>query len=150
MRYLGKEGELKFGRGIARGYVTTGAYSLPVELPAGEIRLDFARPGGEAELAVVAVAVSTINSLWSTAAVIVALVIVVLIMKFWPRITRHMHDDRAPSGPRIALLAGYVLLLLLMTALFRLVGLVAMLVIVLLIEVLRRAPRKKGKRNGAA
>ena len=142
--------ELRLRRGIARGYVTTGAYSLPVELPAGEIRLDFARPGGEAELAVVAVAVGTINNLWSTAAVIASLAIVALIMRFWPRLTRHKHGDGAAGKPGVGAVVGYALLLLLMTALCGPLGLGTAIIIVLLIEVLRRAPRRKDKGQGAA
>ena len=74
-------------------YTAGGTYSLPVTLPGsdaggpllGEVRLDFARPSGDAQLTLWAVPVSTIYRLYGTAGILAALLVVLVLMRVWPR-----------------------------------------------------------------
>jgi hypothetical protein len=66
-------------------YTAKGTYSLPVSLPEGEIRLDFSRPAGEAELSVWAVSHGTMRNLYGTIAIIIALLLIAGFVKVWPR-----------------------------------------------------------------
>ena len=73
-------------------YTARGTYSLPVTLPGsaasgpvpGEVRLDFARPSGQAQLTLWAVPVSTIYRLYGTAGILAALLVVLAVSKVWP------------------------------------------------------------------
>ncbi len=69
-------------------YVATGTYSLGVQLPAGAVQLDFARSGGDAEIAIWAVPVSMLDSLYKVGLIIAALLIVLGIARIWPRPTQ--------------------------------------------------------------
>jgi hypothetical protein len=66
-------------------HVAGGTYSLPVSLPADGVRLDFARPGGDAQLSIVAIPVGMIHNAKSTAIIAILATIAVVIIKFWPR-----------------------------------------------------------------
>lgn len=65
-------------------YVAGGTYSLPVSLPTDGVRLDFARPGGDAQLSIVAIPVGMIRNAKSTAIIAILAAITVVIIKFWP------------------------------------------------------------------
>ncbi|MCK5114815.1 MAG: hypothetical protein KAR11_08655, partial [Phycisphaerae bacterium] len=52
--------------GQAWGVTTGGTYSLPVELPDGQVQLDFARPGGAAELSITATPDALGASIWGS------------------------------------------------------------------------------------
>jgi hypothetical protein len=75
-------------------YTARGTYSLPVTLPRsasagqapGEVRLDFARPSGQAQLTLWAVPLNTIRKLYGTAAILAALFAVLALVKAWPRL----------------------------------------------------------------
>lgn len=97
-------------------YVAKDVYSLPVTLPAGEIRLDFARSAGEAELNILAVPAQTISNLYRTFFIVVVLFILIGIIKLWP----HPEVERPLSVKRVVV---YILLLIVMTILLGVVGL---------------------------
>jgi hypothetical protein len=113
-------------------YVAGGVYSLPVSLPEGEVRLDFARPSGSAELRIWAVPVGMINKLYGSVTITGLLCLLLLIIRVWPRPTS-----------RVPLTAGrvikYVLLLIMLSVFLGLFGLVASLFIILLNESVKGA-----------
>jgi len=126
-----------------RPYVARDVYSLPVTLPEGEVRLDFARPAGEARLSLWAVPVSAIRSFYSTLAVITALFVALGVIKIWPQIwpppcllpeARRGAEKRPISIKRIIV---YVLLLVVATLIVGLLGLLISIFIVLLCEARR-------------
>jgi len=121
-----------------RPYVARGIYSLPVTLPEGEVRLDFARPAGEAQISLWAVPVSAIHGLYSTLAVIAALFIALGVIKIWPTsfCFAKTKQRRPISVKRIIV---YVLLLVVLTLIVGLLGLLISLFIVLLCEARRGA-----------
>jgi hypothetical protein len=108
-------------------YVAKDVYSLPVTLPAGEIRLDFARSAGDAELSVLAVSAQTISNLYRTFFIIVVLCIVIGIIKLWPK----TQSGKPLSALRII---TYILLLVIMTVLLGAVGLLIGLLVILFRE----------------
>ena len=113
-------------------YVAKGIYSLPVTLPEGEVRLDFARPSGEAELSIWVVSVSTIRKLYGTLAVMVALILVLGIIKVWPK-----PETRRPISVKRIIV--YIALLVVLTVILGLIGLLVSLFIILLSESRRGA-----------
>ncbi|UCE50679.1 MAG: hypothetical protein JSW47_11035 [Phycisphaerales bacterium] len=113
-------------------YIASGTYSLPVTLPAGEVRLDFARPSGGAELSLWAVPQETLDNLYGTAAVIVGLLVIAGLVKIWPRSA----TKRPISVGRIV---GYILLLVVLTVLLGLLGVIISLLVILLSEARRGA-----------
>jgi hypothetical protein len=115
-----------------RPYVAKGIYSLPVTLPEGEVRLDFARPSGEAELSIWVVSVSTIRKLYGTLAVMVALILVLGIIKVWPK-----PETRRPISVKRIIV--YIALLVVLTVILGLIGLLVGLFIILLSESRRGA-----------
>ena len=125
----GEEGPRLAGTQI-RPYVARGIYSLPVSLPEGEVRLDFARPAGQARLSLWAIPVSAIHGLYSALAVIAALFIALGGIKIWP----HPAERRPSSVKRIIV---YVLLLVVMTLIAGLLGLLISLFVILLCEAKR-------------
>jgi hypothetical protein len=143
------------GRGRARGpapaeapgggeggfaYAATGTFSLPVELPEGEVHLDFARPGGQAELAVWAVRERSIQTAWRTAAIAVGALLLWLAVRLLARV-------RLPRGWKMpALVAAYVVLAAILVALGGLVGLAVWLALVLIAEIARRLLRRVARR----
>ena len=108
-------------------YVAAGVYSLPVTLPEGETRLDFARPSGDAELSILAIPVNTIHNLYGTVTVILALLVVMALIRIWPE----RNKEKQLSTRR---LVGYLVVVLLMTFIFGLVGLLISSVIILVSE----------------
>jgi hypothetical protein len=66
-------------------YTAAGTYSLPVSLPEGEVRLDFSRPAGEAELSLWAVSQGTMRNLYGTVAIVISLFVIAGLAKIWPR-----------------------------------------------------------------
>ena len=130
-------GTVGFDAGGLQPYVAKGTYSLPVTLPQGDVRLDFARPSGDAELTIWAVPEGTIKSLYGTIAVIVALLLGLWVIKIWPM----SPEKRAISVRRII---AYVLLLPALTIILGLMGLLISIFIILTIEGLsaRRAIAK--------
>jgi len=119
-------------------YVARDIYSLPVTLPEGEVRLDFARPAGEARLSLWAVPVSAIHSFYSALAVIAALFIVLGVIKIWPSsfCFAKTKQRRPISVKRIIV---YVLLLVVLTLIVGLLGLLISLFIIFLCEARRGA-----------
>ncbi len=102
-----------------------------MDLPRGGVHLDFARPGGQAELSVWAVRSSIIHKLFGTAAVAVAAVVLFLLGRVLARVQLKI------SIP-VAFVVGYVVLALVLLAFAGLAGLLAWLVIVAISELLRR------------
>ena len=132
------------GSGVAGGptvaaesldqYVAKGTYSLPVALPEGEIRLDFARSAGQAQLSIWAVPLATIRNLQATAAVVVVLLIVLGIIKIWPA-------TAAPISPKRAII--YLALFLTLTLTLGLLGLILILLAIFAVEAIRAASLRK-------
>ena len=105
-------------------YVAKDVYSLPVTLPTGEIRLDFARSAGEAQLSVLAVPAQTMSSLYKTFAIVVVFFIVIGIVKLWPQ-----PDTGKPlTAKRVVV---YIMLLAVMTIFLGVVGLLVGFLVVL-------------------
>jgi hypothetical protein len=108
-------------------YVARGTYSLPVTLPQGQVRLDFAKPMGEPELSILAVPVGMLHSLYSSLAVLGAMVVLLGGIKIWPQPAK-----RAPISVKRAII--YIVPLVAMTVLLGLLGLLISLAVILLIE----------------
>jgi hypothetical protein len=115
-------------------YVAKGTYSLPVALPEGEVRLDFARSAGQAQLSIWAVPLATIRNLQATAAVVVALLIVLGIIKIWPA-------TAAPISAKRAII--YLVLFLTLTLTLGLLGLIFILLAIFAVEAVRAASLRK-------
>jgi len=115
-------------------YVAKGTYSLPVALPQGEVRLDFARSAGEAQLSIWAVPLATIRNLQATVAVVVALFIVLGIIKIWPA-------TAAPISAKRAII--YLALFLTLTLTLGLLGLILTLLTIFAVEAVRAASLRK-------
>ena len=113
----------------AYAYTASGTYSLPVTLPAGEVRLDFTRPSGGAELSLWAVPLETLDNLYGTA-VIVAVLMIAGLVKIWPR-----SATKRPISARH--IVGYILLLVVLTLVLGLLGLFVSLLVILLSEARR-------------
>ncbi|MBN2210195.1 MAG: hypothetical protein JW709_02260 [Sedimentisphaerales bacterium] len=128
-----QEGE---AAGVQLHYAAAGMYSLPVTLPEGEVRLDFARPSGGAELSILAVPVKLIHNLYGTATVIVGLLLVLGVIKIWPK-----QGHKEPLSTRR--MVGYIVLLVLLTILAGLLGFLVSVVIILLSEIKRGVSGKR-------
>ena len=116
----------------AYAYTASGTYSLPVTLPAGEVRLDFTRPSGGAELSLWAVPAETLDNLYGTAAVVVTVLVMAGLVKVWPRsATKHPISARH--------IVGYILLLVVLTAILGLFGVIVSLLVILFSEARRGA-----------
>jgi len=115
-------------------YVAKGTYSLPVALPEGEVRLDFARSAGQAQLSIWAVPLATIRNLQATAAVVVALFIVLGIIKIWPA-------TAAPISAKRAII--YLALFLTLTLSLGLLGLILVLLAIFAVGAIRAASLRK-------
>lgn len=111
-------------------YTAKGIYSLPVTLPEAEVRLDFARPSGEAELSIWAVPLSTIRNLYGTIGIIAGLCVIAGIVKIWPQ-----PENRQPTSAKRVI--SYALLLVALTLVLGLLGLLISLFIILLSEAKR-------------
>ncbi len=66
-------------------YVSGSTFSLPVNLPDGQVRLDFVRMGGDAEVTVLAVPLRLSNNLYATGTLLVLLAIVAVLWRFIAR-----------------------------------------------------------------
>ncbi|MHC4666461.1 MAG: hypothetical protein ACYS9T_11005, partial [Planctomycetota bacterium] len=108
-------------------YVARGTYSLPVTLPQGQVRLDFAKPMGEPELSILAVPVGMLHSLYSSLAVLGAMVVLLGGIKIWPQ-----PEKRAPISVKRAII--YIVPLVALTVVLGLLGLLISLAVILLIE----------------
>ncbi len=115
-------------------YVAKGTYSLPVTLPEGEVRIDFARPAGDARLTIWAVPQTTINNLKATAAVLAVLLVVLGIIKIWPA-------KAVPISAKRAII--YFLVFLVLAVTLGLLGLILSLLIIFAAEALRGASLPK-------
>ena len=113
-------------------YAASGTYSLPVGLPQGQIRLDFARAGGEPRLRVYAVPVALLDSLLATAVLLAVLVVVLAVARLWPRPTQ-----RRPLRPLALLL--YVVVFVGLTFVLGLVGAAAAVLTIAATEARRGA-----------
>ncbi len=67
-------------------YVARAVYSLPVTLPQGEVRLDFARPGGEVQISLWVVPTSTLRNLYQTLTVLAAVLLAMGLVRVGPRL----------------------------------------------------------------
>ena len=99
-------------------------------LPEGEVRLDFARPSGEAELSIWAVPLSTIRNLYGTIGIIAGLCVIAGIVKIWPQ-----PENRQPTSAKRVI--SYALLFVVLTLVLGLLGLLISLFIILLSEAKR-------------
>ncbi|MBL7154750.1 MAG: hypothetical protein ISS79_13630, partial [Phycisphaerae bacterium] len=115
-------------------YVAKGTYSLPVTLPEGEVRIDFARPAADARLTIWAIPQTTINNLKATAAVLAVLLVVLGIIKIWPA-------KAAPISAKRAII--YFLVFLVLAVTLGLLGLILSLLIIFAAEALRDASLPK-------
>lgn len=111
-------------------YVAGGTYSLPVSLPGGGIRLDFARPSGQPRLSVLAVPVTMIQKCCGAAIVLVVLLALLAVIKIWPKTTR-----RAPLSTKLIIL--YIVLLAALTILLGLLGLFISILAILISQAAR-------------
>lgn len=111
-----------------QAYTSQNIYSLPVSLPSGgEIRLDFARPSGQAELSIWAVPQKTITNLVATLVIVVLLAVLIAIMKIWKQFSK----KRAIPGKTMIV---YAVLFVISTLLFGIFGLIASMLIILVNE----------------
>ena len=88
---FGKEAGGDFGG----AYVAKGTYSLPVTLPAGQVRLDFARPSGDAELSITAVPARLIDNAQNTAVLAAISIIVATAFALIRKISRSLKGRKA-------------------------------------------------------
>ncbi len=130
---------------IERAYISAkGTFSLPVELPQGEVELAFARPGGDAELEVLVVREGLLGGLEQTGGLFVVLALLWLIVM----LVRHA---AITSRKEIAgFIAPFVLLAALMLWMVGLMGLFAVAVLIIVVELLRRliASRRAARAAG--
>ena len=70
--------------------VASGTFSLPIDLPEGEFQMDFARPGGDAELGLYAIPKALPSRLWTTGGVVLGVLIFGLFIWRWTRIQKRM------------------------------------------------------------
>ena len=101
-------------------------------LPGGEVTLNFTRPSGGAKLSLWAIPKSTLSNLYGSLIVIVGLLVIVGLVKIWPR----SMTWRQLSAGRIV---GYTLLLIVLTLILGLLGLIGSLLVILLSEAKRGA-----------
>jgi hypothetical protein len=112
------------GEPAAEPYVARAVYSLPVTLPQGEVRLDFARPGGDVEISLWAVPTSTLKNLYRTLIVLVAVLIALGLVRIWPPLRR----PRPLSAKRIVV---YLCVLVLLGLILGLLGLLVGLLVII-------------------
>jgi hypothetical protein len=133
------EGTLSISGGVTIGsggletpYVGGGTFSLPVQLPAGDVQLDFSHPAGGASVAVWAVSLPMLHAAYATAGLVVCLIVLLLGGKLFKRSARW-------NVPRLHL-AIYLAVIVVLTLIAGLWGLAAAMVIDSIIEGLRRRP----------
>ena len=113
--------------GWGGAYAASGVYSLPVSLPGGGLRLDFARPSGDARLTIWAVPDSAVASTLNTLIVIVISIVAALAIRIWPR-----HFKLAAFNGRCVIV--YAILLVGLTIIFSVAGFIAAVVIAAISE----------------
>jgi hypothetical protein len=111
-------------------YVGKGTYSLPISLPEGEIRLDFARPGPDARLTLWAVPTRLVQALYGTAGVIVAALVLLGLIRIWPRSMR-------PAQLSARWVIIYVVLFVVLAVLLGLLGVIISVAGILATEAVR-------------
>ncbi|HUT30558.1 MAG TPA: hypothetical protein VMX13_12260 [Sedimentisphaerales bacterium] len=126
--------------GLERGdpvqpYVATGTYSLPVSLPEGEVRLDFARPGADARLTIWAVPTRMLQTLYATIAVIGAALVLLGLIRIWP----HSVTPRKMSVKRIVI---YIVLFVVLAVFLGLLGVIISIAGILITEAVRSSWRR--------
>ena len=119
-------------------YVSGNTYSLPVNLPGGEVRLDFAHPSGEVELSILAIPVNRIHTLYGSLVVLAVLVVLCYVIAKWPRM-----DRREPLTMRRVI--GYVALAVLLTLILSGLGLLIAVVIIMISEGARHVAASRAK-----
>ncbi|MCP4711353.1 MAG: hypothetical protein GY869_22260 [Planctomycetes bacterium] len=119
-------------------YVSGNTYSLPVNLPGGEVRLDFAHPSGEVELSILVIPVNRIHTLYGSLVVLAVLVVLCVVIAKWPRM-----DRREPLTVRRVI--GYVSLAVLLTLILASLGLLISVVIIIISEGARHVAASKSK-----
>jgi autotransporter-associated beta strand protein len=71
--------------GSTSGYVAGSTFSLPVSLPDGQVRLDFVRMGGDAEVTILAIPARLSSNLYATGTILVLLVVLAVLYRFIAR-----------------------------------------------------------------
>jgi hypothetical protein len=132
--FQGREGWAERG-GPVQPYVATGVYSLPVSLPEGEIRLDFARPGADAKLTLWAVPTRLLQTLYGTVAVIVAALVLLGLIRIWP----HSVTPRNMSVKRIVI---YIVVFVALAVSLGLLGVIISVAGILVSEAVRSSWRR--------
>ena len=90
------------GEDIGVLYAGGGTFSLPVSLPEGQVQLDFARPGGDAEVSVLVVSEELSDRAFGTAGVIGALVGAFILWRILRAIFRAVARTLRPRRPATA------------------------------------------------
>lgn len=131
-------GEMETYYELAQGvepYVAKGTYSLPISLPDGAIRLDFARPGPDARLTLWAVPTRLLQTLYATIAVIGAALVLLGLIRIWPRV---MHPAQISTRWVIIYIVAFVVLAVLLGLLGVVIGIAG----ILISEVVRSSCRR--------
>ncbi|MHC4361920.1 MAG: hypothetical protein ACYSTZ_03765, partial [Planctomycetota bacterium] len=115
---------------VIRPYIARGTYSLPVTVPEGQIRLDFAHPSGEAELSIWAVPVGVLRTLYGTLTVLGVLAVLLGVIRIWPE-----SIERQPLSVKRVVV--YIVLFGVLTVLVGLLGLLVGILIIPAAEALR-------------
>ncbi len=111
-------------------YVAGGVYSLPVSLPGGGLRLDFARPSGDAELTIWAVPDRAVAGTLNTLVVLVISIVAALAIRIWPR-------NLKPAAFKVRYAIVYAVLVVGLTIIFSIAGLIVAALIVTITELSR-------------
>lgn len=123
-------------------YTAAGVYSLPVALPQGEVRLDFARPAGGAVLTVWAVPLAGMHNTYAAVSVVLVWLLTMTVVRLWPQ-------RRSPHRIAPRYLVAYGALLFLLAALMGVLGLVIALAVVVVAEMRRRSRTQPNKSPAA-
>jgi hypothetical protein len=115
---------------VGAAYIARGTYSLPVTLPAGQVRLDFARPMGDAELSIWAIPSRASRKLYTSLIVIIALLAALALIRIWPE-----PAARQPMSLNRIIIYGVVLVALALV--LGLLGLLISIAAIVLIETAR-------------
>jgi hypothetical protein len=121
---------------MGAAYVATGTYSLPVTLPKGQVRLDFARPMGDAELSIWAIPSGASRKLYTGLIIIIALLAALALIRVWPE-----SAARQPMSLNRTIIYGVVLVVLALV--LGLLGLLISIAAIVLIETARAVSASK-------
>ncbi|KKK69326.1 hypothetical protein LCGC14_2935160, partial [marine sediment metagenome] len=139
-RYTGGTVAAPAQPGLGYGYVPGGTFSLPVALPEGQVRLDFARPSGEATVSVWAVRGSIVRKGMGTGGAFAAILVLMLVVQ----LVRELRGRKSLS--LVGFVLCYVLLGLLLAAIAGMLGAAAAVGIVCVAEIVRRASAGRAAR----